>query len=411
VGHIQDRWFNEVPDSNDPGKTFRVPTPLNGTGLRYKVRYVDPNGKERSKSFPDKKLGLARDFLSKVEADKITGDYLDPDAGKIALRVYIADWLKGQTQDEESQRTLRSKIKNQIYPKLGDFHLSSINESVVREWLSWMRGKELSESYIASVYNILSSVMLSAKDERKIRNNPLRSRSIKPPSVDRKKMVPWTEAKAQRIRLALMPRQRVVVPIGTGLGLRQGEVLGLSPDDIDRKNMVVLVSRQVVSLGGVKFFKLPKGRKTRTVPISRGLLDELDDYMKMFPPVTVTLPWAKAAGELRSVRLLLVNDNGHVDSGNIFNRKYWAHAFRRAGLPYVEHADGMHALRHFYASHLLANGVTIKELAEYLGHTDPGFTLRTYTHLLPSSYDRARRAIDALYRPKRSQAASRRLTA
>ena len=56
---------------------------------------------------------------------------------------------------------------------------------------------------------------------------------------------------------------------------------------------------------------------------------------------------------------------------------------------------GMHALRHYYASITLADGVNIKELAEYLGHGDPGFTLRLYTHMLPSSHERARKAVDA----------------
>jgi hypothetical protein len=54
----------------------------------------------------------------------------------------------------------------------------------------------------------------------------------------------------------------------------------------------------------------------------------------------------------------------------------------------------MHALRHAYASVLLDAGESIKALSEYLGHSDPGFTLRTYTHLLPSSETRTRKAID-----------------
>jgi hypothetical protein len=58
-------------------------------------------------------------------------------------------------------------------------------------------------------------------------------------------------------------------------------------------------------------------------------------------------------------------------------------------------ANGMHALRHYYASITLADGVNIKELAEYLGHGDPGFTLRLYTHMLPSSHERARKAVDS----------------
>jgi hypothetical protein len=50
--------------------------------------------------------------------------------------------------------------------------------------------------------------------------------------------------------------------------------------------------------------------------------------------------------------------------------------------------------RHFYASTLLDAGENIRALAEYLGHADPGFTLRTYTHLMPGSSDRTRKAVD-----------------
>jgi integrase len=57
----------------------------------------------------------------------------------------------------------------------------------------------------------------------------------------------------------------------------------------------------------------------------------------------------------------------------------------------------MHALQHFYASALLDAGESIKALSSYLGHADPGFTLRTYTHLMPASEERNRRAIDALF--------------
>ncbi|MFE3402110.1 tyrosine-type recombinase/integrase [Streptomyces anulatus] len=56
---------------------------------------------------------------------------------------------------------------------------------------------------------------------------------------------------------------------------------------------------------------------------------------------------------------------------------------------------GMHALRHYYASVLLDAGENIRALSEYLGHSDPGFTLRTYTRC----QDRARKAIEAAFGP------------
>ena len=45
-----------------------------------------------------------------------------------------------------------------------------------------------------------------------------------------------------------------------------------------------------------------------------------------------------------------------------------------------------------------------RRLSRYLGHSDPGFTLRVYTHLLPSSYERTRKAVDGLFDPPEDEA-------
>ncbi|TGN83339.1 integrase [Streptomyces griseoluteus] len=68
----------------------------------------------------------------------------------------------------------------------------------------------------------------------------------------------------------------------------------------------------------------------------------------------------------------------------------------RAGPPELVHTD-THALRHFYASVLLDAGENIKALAEYLRHSDPGLTLRVYAHLMPSSQERTRKAVAAVF--------------
>ncbi len=57
----------------------------------------------------------------------------------------------------------------------------------------------------------------------------------------------------------------------------------------------------------------------------------------------------------------------------------------------------MHALRHFYASALLDAGENVKAVSEYMGHADPGMTLRVYAHLMADSRERARRAVDGLF--------------
>jgi site-specific recombinase XerD len=146
---------------------------------------------------------------------------------------------------------------------------------------------------------------------------------------------------------------------------------------------------------GALMFALPKREKTRYIPLSQAVLDAIDRHVKRFPPQLVTLPWGSADGDPVTVRLLIVNDQGGAMSGDLFTKIVWKPAFGKADLDYENRADGMHSgLRHLYASKLLSRGVSVKELADYLGHEDPGFTLRVYTHLLPSSHERARQAVD-----------------
>ncbi len=84
------------------------------------------------------------------------------------------------------------------------------------------------------------------------------------------------------------------------------------------------------------------------------------------------------------------------------NEEAWKPALAVAGVipipergrPYAESREnGMHALRHFYASVLLDARENIKAL----GHSDPGLTLRVHAHLMPSSQERTRKAIAAVY--------------
>jgi hypothetical protein len=124
MAHIEDRWYR-VQDGN------RVPTPLCGRGLRYRVRYTDPDGHERSKSFPDRDKRAAEAFLVTVEADKLRGSYIDPQAGRISLRRYASDWLAGQTFDESTREATESRLRVHVYPYLGDRGLSGIRPSHV----------------------------------------------------------------------------------------------------------------------------------------------------------------------------------------------------------------------------------------------------------------------------------------
>jgi integrase len=93
----------------------------------------------------------------------------------------------------------------------------------------------------------------------------------------------------------------------------------------------------------------------------------------------------------------MTREDGKTWYGELFHATVWNGAFKTAGLPRRRKIDGEHALRHFYASTALAGGVSIRELAEYLGHEDAATTLRIYAHMMPSSHHRARQAVDAVF--------------
>ncbi|WP_170067887.1 tyrosine-type recombinase/integrase [Lentzea guizhouensis] len=80
-----------------------------------------------------------------------------------------------------------------------------------------------------------------------------------------------------------------------------------------------------------------------------------------------------------------------------FNHHVWKPALREAGVFAPDLAEGFHVLRHFFASMLLVQGISIRALAEYQGHADPAFMLRVYTHLMPSNYERTRSAVGKIF--------------
>ncbi|MEW2501504.1 site-specific integrase [Amycolatopsis sp. NPDC047767] len=404
MGHIQDRWFRPARDAvtgkvilNARGKPVMERSELYGVGLRYKVRYLDPDNNERSKSFADKQKKRAEDSLIGVESDKREDKYIDPRASMTTFRQQAESWVKSQSPDPGTRSTILSRLESQIYPVFETKKVGQIKPSTIRDWVGSMEERKLSDNYQAVLFNTVSGVMDSAVDDRRIRENPCHAKTVRRPVASSPPIVVWLEERVQAVRSGLADRFKIAVPLGAGFGLRQGEISGFSPDDVNRTAMTVRIRRQIKTVRSVMMFALPKGGKERTIPLSAAMLAEIDDHEDRFSSVAVTLPWQSADGDPVTARLLMTGEGGRLYSGDLFTKVVWHGAFRAAGVKYRGRGDGMHALRHFYASTLQARAVSIAELAEYLGHTDPGFTLRTYTHLVPSSHQRAREAVDAVF--------------
>jgi integrase len=396
MGHIEDRWWKVVADPVTKKRT-RVKAARHGTGQRYRVRYLDPDGIERSVSFPDRQKKAAENFLVRVEGDKRQGAYIDPNAGRLTFREFVRTWLDSQTFDASTRNSVTWRLNAQILPFFERRELGSILPTDVRAWIRGMQERNVAASYQAGCFAHLSSILSAAVDDRLIRENPCHARTVVRPRPVSQRVVPWSRSRVTAMRLALADRYKIVIPLGAGCGLRQGEFFGLAPEDLDREGLIVHVVRQVRIIDGRQVYALPKRNKTRHVPLPPSVLRLLVEHMERFPPVPVTLPWRIPSGDPVTVRLILTTPEGGPLLRSRFNDRIWAPARKAAGVTHPTRQDGTHALRHHYASVLLDAGENIKALSEYLGHHDPGFTLRTYTHLMPNSTARTQRAIDGLF--------------
>ncbi|MCG3756318.1 site-specific integrase [Amycolatopsis sp. Poz14] len=410
MAHIEDRWFRDKVDPetgevvlNDKKKPVQERTADYGKGMRYKVRWVKPDKSEASRSFPDKKLGAAKEFKTKIENELYAGVYRDSSAGREKFRTYAAQVLKSRPLGESSLNTMTSQLDKYVFPFFGERSLDMCESSdLARKWLAWLNDDErkLSGTYQRQVFDLVLSIWDAAVVDEKMRSNPLKKATIPRPKATTKEVQVWPEKRVHALEEAVEDRFKPAVVIGAGLGLRPGEVLAFSPDNIDRKKMIYRCTRQLVMVKGVQKFKLPKGRKVREIPLGYGLLEKIDAYIEEYPPVAVTLPWGERDGQAyETVNLLMTKPSGVPYKNQSFHMGVWLPAFVAAGLAYVSDRDGMHALRHLFASLMLSRGVSIKELSAYLGHSSEAFTLRVYTHLMETSYERARAAIDSVFRP------------
>ena len=358
----------------------------------YQVRYRDPEGNERSKSF--RRKTDADRFATLTEADKLRGTYVDPSAGRITLRAFAELWLATQTFDESTRIATELRIRLHITPHLGDRPIAAIKPSDIQAWLRLLQRK-LAPRYVRVVHANLSALFNAAIDHERLAKNPCSASSVRLPAIDEGRVTPWTAEQVKAVRAALPARYRLLATLAAGCGLRQGELFGLAEEDIDLKLELVHVRRQVKLLGPHQVFAPPKGRKTRDVPLPEKVALEVTAYLQDYPARIVRLPWQSADGPERDVTLLMSSRESSALNRNYVNRKIWKPALVEAGvLPTRD--NGMHALRHFYASVLLDAGESVRALASYLGHADPGFTLRVYTHLMPASEERTRRAIDKM---------------
>jgi integrase len=426
---VYDRWHKTHPKQADTpcrcsrGKHKLYPSTEHGKGDRWQVRWVDLDGKARKANRPKKGGGdgegdpevYAEALDAKITADLNAGTYVDPSAGKKLFRTYAEEVVENRTLDPGTRVKMRERLTKHAYPVIGDIELRvlarrpSLVQALVRKV-----GDTCADSTAQLIMANVGVVFSSAVAEELIPKNPMDSPVVKVPRPVKERVVPWTAEQVAAMREAMPDDCAAMIDVGAGLGLRQGEILGLSPDDIDWVSDVVHVRRQVKKVGRDLLYGLPKGRKTRDIPLPPLVKQALQEHRAAHPPQTVTLPWEKPGGEERAVRLFF-SSGGKAHHRDWFAAGTWRPSLERAGivaapLPGERRKpvgrNGMHALRHYFGSFLITEGESVKAVSEWMGHHNASVTLGIYVHLMPKSEQRMKVIMDrALAVPERRASA------
>lgn len=422
-GYIEDRWFKKGPADPETGKATRVKTSRYGKGKRWRVAGI-PGVRDRS----FEKEAQAKAWLKASATDSTRGTFYDPRDGTMLLEEYVTQhWWPNLRMAPGTKQSMKPRVFRHILPHLGQVPLNRIGHDEIRAWLTRVE-QDIDVNTVRTTWRHFSSIMQAAHKAKRIPENPFRDEDLKAPSSPPSRAKAWPLERVAAVRRELPDRYRILFDLAVGAGLRQGECFGFSPDDIEDDD-TISVTRQVVRVGGKLAFAPPKGNKDRTAPCPPELAAAVKEYGSVFPTVEVTLPWIDPdrpsleweKRPKRTVRLLVTTVRTAGKSGGAMNRSYfddriWKPALAAAGVipqPVTEYVDGkgrkpwrrvkwempredgFHVTRHTFASVVLASGETITQLAAWLGHSDPAFTLRTYVHFMPKSGKRALAALGA----------------
>ena len=348
---------------------------------RYTAGHDPATGKQIFKSVLGKTQAEVKEKLKNalVEAGQI--DFTK--SGKYTVGTWMDEWFENVAKIKvrpSSHQTYRGYIDNHIKPNIGSIPLEKLTtmdlQKLYRTLLTKGRVERieaenqpsgLSAKTVRNINQVISSALDLAVAQKIIPSNPTDACEL--PKVEHREMQTIPEEQLQ----AFLAEARAtgvyeMYYIELATGLRRGELLGLKWQDIDWKNGIIKVRRQIARVDG-QIVEAPLKTKNsyRTVTVSPQAIEVLKQQR------------AKAHDQY-----VFPSPNGGPISPDSVNNML-KRVLARAGIPKVR----FHDLRHTFATIALQNGVDIKTVSGMLGHFSAGFTLDTYAHVTTAAQKEA----------------------
>ena len=257
----------------------------NGTWY-VQFRYTDWKGERQQK--------LKRGFATKKEAQTWEREFLMQKQADVNMtfesfaQLYEKD-MKPKLK-LNTWLTKESIIQKKILPYFGKRKLSEITAKDVMDWQNAIReltdakGKPYSPTYLKTVHNQLSALFNHAVRYYGLQVNPA-AKAGNMGVEERREMLFWTKDEYLKYADAMMdkPLSYYAFEMLYWCGIREGELLALTPTDFDFEAGTVSISKSYQRLKGKDVITTPKTKKSnRVIKMPKFLCGEMEDYLKMF---------------------------------------------------------------------------------------------------------------------------------
>lgn len=327
------------------------------------ARYVNWKGERKQK--------CKRGFATKREAQEWermfklqTSSDLDM-SFEAFTELYIND-VKNRLK-ENTWLTKEHIIRTKILPYFGKLKISEISTKEIITWQNEMlayrdeKKKPYSQTYLKTLHNQLSAIFNHAVRYYELRSNP----AAKVGNMGReehKEMLFWTKEEYKKFSFEMMdkPVSFYAFEMLYWCGIREGELLALTPADFNFDKETVTINKSYQRLKGQDVITSPKTKKSnRTIKMPKFLCEEMKEYLGML------------YGLKKKDRIFTVT------------KSYLHHEMDRGAKAAGVKRIRIHDLRHSHISLLIDMGFSAVAIADRVGHESIDITYQ-YAHLFPS---------------------------
>lgn len=348
--------------------------------MKYAVRWIDDDGKQREKKFPRRKDADA--FRDELIVQFSDGSYVSTRRTKKTVGVVHDEWKRTQFRLKESTQSTREVAwRKYVEPKWVQTSLGEISRADILQWIADLQDEGAKPETIENALGVLRMVLQYAIDDGRLRSNPCvgvsapRRRIKQHPYLS----VAQVEALADEIEYG-----GDFIRVLAYTGIRWGELAGLTPAAVNLERRRINI-HQTLSKGfkGKPVLGTPKTHERRSVPFPSALTDVFE----------------RACQGKSADALIFTSPEGKMLRGDSFRPRYLAPALEalRASEEHREFPRvTLHDLRHTAASLAVSAGANVKAVQRMLGHKSAAMTLDTYADLFDGDLDAVAAKLDFL---------------